>query len=129
MDPNSSSSILVEGFQKHCTSLVEHYFPVKTVQVSSFDQPFFNDRLRTLRRQRQREYRRSGRSEKYLRIKKSFDEAFIIEAHKYKDKLNTRVINGILNSIRLKNYLYKKWHTNLDSPIEVFVHSLGKNHS
>ena len=94
MDPNSSSSFLVEEFQLHCTSLVEHYFPMKTVQVSSFDQPFFTDRLRALRRQRQREYRRSGKSEKYLKIKNSFDEAFLNEAHKYKDKLIAEVAEG-----------------------------------
>ena len=94
MDPDSSSTALVECFQQHCTSLVEYYFPMKTVQVSSYDQPFFTDRLRALRRQRQREYRRSGRSTKYLEIKHSFDEAFRSEAHKYKDKIIAEVADG-----------------------------------
>ena len=94
MDPESSSTTLVECFQEHCTSLVEYHFPLKTVQISSYDQPFFTDRLRTLRRQRQREYRRSGRSEKYVEIKKKFDEAFTKEAQNYKDKVIAEVTEG-----------------------------------
>ena len=60
---------------------------------------FFTDKLRTLRQQRQREYRQSGRSEKYLRIKKAFDEAFINEAHKYKDKIIAEVAEGKRGSL------------------------------
>ena len=94
MDPALSPTALVESFQLHCTSLVEQYFPLKTVKLSSYDSPFFNERLRLLRRQRQREYRRAGRSEKYCEIKKSFDEAYQRAAHEYKDKIIDEVVNG-----------------------------------
>ena len=44
---------LVELFQEHCSKLVEIFFPVKTATISSFDQPFFTEKLRALRRERQ----------------------------------------------------------------------------
>ena len=56
-----SPTTLVEHFQEHCSSLVDNFFPLKKAHISSYDQPFFTDRLRLLRRQRQREYRRSGK--------------------------------------------------------------------
>ena len=69
LDPEESPTSLVESFQQHCTNLVDEHFPLKTVKLSSYDVPFFTERLRLLRRQRQREYRRNGRSEKYLKLK------------------------------------------------------------
>ena len=47
-----------------------------------------------LRRQRQRVYRRSGKSHKYLQIKEAFDEAFLKAVHKYKDKVIEEVTEG-----------------------------------
>ena len=47
-----------------------------------------------LRRQRQRVYRRSGKSPKYLQIKKEFDAALLKAAHNYKDKIIEEVIVG-----------------------------------
>ena len=85
---------LVEKFQERCCSLVEKHFPLKTVRVSTFDLPFFDERLRALRRRRQRAYRRSGRSPEYLKIKKEFDKAFVKAAHNYKDKVVSEVTEG-----------------------------------
>ena len=62
--------------------------------LSSFDQPFFTEKLRSLRRERQREYQRSGKSEKYKLLKNTFDEIFRIEAHKYKTKVINEVKEG-----------------------------------
>ena len=73
---------------------MDEHFPLKTVKLSSYDVPFFTERLRLLRRQRQREYRRNGRSEKYLKIKQSFNESFEKAAHNYKDKIITEVVEG-----------------------------------
>ena len=67
---------------------------MKTVHVSSFDQPFFTDKIRLLRRQRQREYRRAGKSKKYTQIKELFNELFEKEAHNYKDKVIAEVVEG-----------------------------------
>ena len=95
LDPTiHSSTQLVSLFQEHCTTLVEEHFPRKNVVISSHDLPFFNKRLRLLQRQRQREYRHSGKSEKYLKIKKAFDEALEKAAHTYKDKIIDEVREG-----------------------------------
>ena len=94
LESSLSSSTQVERFQDFCSNLVENYFPQKTTLVSAYDQPFFNDRLRLLRRQRQREYRKNGNSDKYKSIKKAFDESFLAEAHKYKDKIIADVVEG-----------------------------------
>ena len=98
LELNSSPTALVGEFQNHCSTLVEHFFPLKTVKISSFDKPFFNDRLRLLRRQRQREYRKSGRSIKYLKLKSEFLEAFEFEAHKHKEKVISEVVDGTRGS-------------------------------
>ena len=42
----SSPTSLVELFQEHCSKLVEKFFPIKTATISSFDQPFFTEKLR-----------------------------------------------------------------------------------
>ena len=94
LDTGFSSTELVSLFQQHCTTLVDQHFPQKTVKTSSHDSPFFNERLRLLRRQRQREYRRSGKSEKYLKIKKQFEDAYGKAAHEYKNKLVSEVKDG-----------------------------------
>ena len=86
--------MLVQQFQDQWSSLVEEFFPLKTVQISSYDQPFFTERLRLLRRQRQREYRNAGRSEKYIKLKVAFTDMFEKEAHKYKEKVITEVTDG-----------------------------------
>ena len=62
--------------------------------MSSHDLPYFTEKLRVLRRQRQREYRRHGRSEKYLRIKKTFDDSLLVAAHNYKEKIIAEVEEG-----------------------------------
>ena len=94
LDPDSTPTSLVESFQKFCSLLIEEHFPLKTVNVSSHDLPYFTEQLRSLRRQRQREYRRHGRSEKYLGLKKTFDDNLITAAHTYKNKLIAEVMEG-----------------------------------
>ena len=71
LDEKLSPIKLVTLFQQRCTKLVELHFPLKDVRITSHDLPFFNERLRLLRRQGQREYRRHGKSEKYLQLKKT----------------------------------------------------------
>ena len=52
-DPGLTPTGLVEAFQMHSSHLIDKHFPLKTVTVSSHDLPFFNERLRMLKRQRQ----------------------------------------------------------------------------
>ena len=101
---------------------MEQFFPLKTVKISSYDQPFFNDRLRLLRRQRQREYRKSGRSSKYLELKKQFKLAFEREAHKYKDKIVSEVVNGTRGSAYKAIKKISSSNSNTDSNFEIPSH-------
>ena len=98
LNPSLSSTTLVESFQEYCSTLTDLHFPLKTVKLTSYDKPFFTEKLRHLKRRRQREYRRSGKSEKYLEIKRCFDEAFTKAAQDYKDKIIEEVVEGKRNS-------------------------------
>ena len=46
LDPAQSASSLVQSFQDHFSSLVDHHFPLKTVTISNYDKPFFTENLR-----------------------------------------------------------------------------------
>ena len=85
------SSKMVSEFQNSLTKLIEETFPQKTVTISSGDVPWFNEKLRSLKRSRMREYNCKGRSEKYLKLQKLFDDKFEI---KYKQKLELEVTEG-----------------------------------
>ena len=92
--PEMSPTSLVQLFQDHCSNLIDTHFPLKTVEVSSFDKPWFNQKLKHLRRQRQRAYRKKGKSEKYLQLRDEFDRLALKEVHKYKDKIIAEVTEG-----------------------------------
>ena len=50
-------------------------FPTQTVKIyPSIDVPFYTKELKNLDRQLKREYRRKYKSEKYLRLKKLYDD-------------------------------------------------------
>ena len=94
LEKEASSTSLVQTFQDHCGDLVDHYFPTKTILVTPYDKPWFSDKLKLLRRKRQRVYRREGKTEKYLKIKDDFDQSLRIAALKYKNKVTAEVIEG-----------------------------------
>ena len=96
--PDLSSSELVQAFQDHTSKLVENIFPEKTVKFSNFDKPYFTEELRRIRRQRQRIYRKSGRNQEYIEIKKRFDQKLKLEAEKYKQKILAEVKEGKRNN-------------------------------
>ena len=64
-----TSTELVEKFQSFTQNLVNEIFPEKNVIISQNDQPWFTESLRTLKRKRQREYHKHGKSTKYFEIK------------------------------------------------------------
>ena len=64
------------------------------VSSSSEDSPWFNEKLRQLKRQRLREYNHHGRSEKYLKMATNFDELFKSERSKYLEKIQREVTEG-----------------------------------
>ena len=85
------STELVNQFELY-TSLL------KTVTVSDMDKPYMTEQLKKLRRQRQRVYSKSGRSQKYLEIKSQFDLKLKAEVKKYQDKVKSEVTEGKRNS-------------------------------
>ena len=92
--PEMSSTELVEAFENHASNLIEHTFPEKKITVSDRDKPYMTEELKSLRRQRQRLYRKSGRSSKYLAVRNQFDAKLKLEAEKYRLKILAEVAQG-----------------------------------
>ena len=62
---------------------LEEYCPQKIVKLGAFDKPFITAEIKKLDRQKMREYRKRGKSEKYLRIAKLFDQKYKTAAEAY----------------------------------------------
>ena len=93
-----SSTALVDAFEKHSLNLIANTFPEKEVTISNWDKPYMTEELRAIRRQRQREYIKQGRSAKYLGLKQKFDQKIKIEAEKYHIKIVKEVTEGKRNN-------------------------------
>ena len=89
-----SSTELVNTFENHTQLMVENIFPEKTITVTNFDKPYMTQELKKLRRQRQRIYRKEGKSCKYIEIRQKFDKKLKSEAEKYKQKVLEEVSEG-----------------------------------
>ena len=85
---------MVELFQNVTGTLLCETFPEKDIIISPENEPWFNERLRNIKRQRQREYNHHGRSEKYLNLASKFDEMSKVEMSKYLEKVKTEVTEG-----------------------------------
>ena len=85
---------MVGTFQNTLNDLLTSTFPEKKIIVSPQDQPWFNEQLRILKRQRMREYERHGKSDKYLQMRSKYEEKLKIEMYKYLDKIATEVSEG-----------------------------------
>jgi hypothetical protein len=82
---------MVQMFQNTMEKLVCEIFPDKEIIINSEDKPCLNEKLRNLKRKRRREYQRHGRTEKYLEIKRKFDENLENEKLKYIEKIKNEV--------------------------------------
>ena len=85
---------MVDTFQNMTDKLLSETFPIKKITISPDDRPWFNENLRKLKRLRQREYSKHGRSEKYLKIMSSFTEKSKAEISKYMNKIKSEVTEG-----------------------------------
>ena len=74
--------------------LVDIHLPLRKITISPYDKPYFTVKLKLLRRQRQRTYRREGKSLTYLGVKKKFDDELKREVKKYIDKIEAEVVDG-----------------------------------
>ena len=90
----SSSSDMVDVFQKMAVDLQDVHFPLKKITTTSYDKPWITEELKALRRSRQRLYRKGGRSPAYLEVKAEFDGKLKAEASKYMKKIREEVASG-----------------------------------
>ena len=106
-------SQMVDQFYSQVKHLVNESFPEKHITISPFDDPWFNEELRQLRRQRQRRYVSHGKDEKYNEIKLKFDQKLKAEIEKYKIKVENDVIEGRRGSTypALKKLGSRLYHT------------------
>ena len=89
-----SPTEMVQKFQDTLTTMVSETFPEKEIIVKSDDKPYFTENLRHLKRRRQREYTKHGRTEKYLLLKDEFEEKLKNEELKYLEKISIEVTEG-----------------------------------
>ena len=61
-------------FENVMENEIEFYFPTKKVKFSISDKPFITQELKILKRKRQREYVKNGKSKKYLILKDQFSK-------------------------------------------------------
>ena len=73
---DESPTQMVDAFQTLVNSKVDQFFPQKTIRVTNKDKEFITAELKSIDRKKMKEWRKKGRSEKYLRLKKEFDEKF-----------------------------------------------------
>ena len=71
---NISSTEQVLKFQKLVEDKLDNIFPKKTYRVSQQDKAWMNFELKKLDRLKKREYRKHGRSDKYLKLLKKRSE-------------------------------------------------------
>ena len=91
---NLNPTQMVQKYQEMLQKIVEETFPLKSIKISDYDQPWFTEELRALKRTRMREYTRHGKSEKYIELKAKFDRKFQNEVEKYKQKIELEVTEG-----------------------------------
>ena len=89
-----SSTELTDAFQDKISEMVDNHFPLKTMTITDSDQPWITKDLKKLKRSRQREYCRHGKSNKYHQLKDLFNEKKAVAVNHYTDKVINEVRNG-----------------------------------
>ena len=98
LSPGLSSTELTELLQGKMTSMIDHHFPLKSINLTDSDQPWITDGLKKLKRIRRREFCRHGRSEKYYQLKTEFETKKKEAVKKYADKIIEEVREGTRSS-------------------------------
>ena len=63
----------VENFQAKVVTKLETIFPTKKIRISSSDKPYITSELKKIDRRKKKEYRKNGKSVKYIKLKNEFD--------------------------------------------------------
>ena len=83
LDPTAQ----VLKFEEEMNNKMDSIFPKKSVKIRKhFDKPFITAELKKIDRQVKREYRKHQKSQKYLRLKKSYDVKLRAAAESYLNK-------------------------------------------
>ena len=83
---HSSPSGQVEAFQKIVDTKVELLFPERKVRLSNQDKQFITSEIKTLDRKKKKEWKKHGKSDKYIQLKGQFDEKYKKAASNYLKK-------------------------------------------
>ena len=94
MNSLQSSSLMTEAFQTKISEMIDDHFPVKTITVSENDQPWITNDLKKLKRLRQREYCKHGKSNRYFDLKNEFLKKQVEAVKHYTDKIMNEVKEG-----------------------------------
>ena len=76
----------MEAFENLLHEKLDFFCPVKEVKLSSQDKDFITAELKTIHRQKSREYTKRGKTEKYKELEKRFHTKYKLEAQKYLEK-------------------------------------------
>ena len=76
------------------SEMIDNNFPQKTITVTDSDQPWITIDLKKLKRIRQREYCRHGKTSKYFELKKKFEDKKVDAVKNYTDKIISEVTEG-----------------------------------
>ena len=98
-DANKQMTVL----QQLLVSKYYFFFPTKTKKISSDDEPYFNEKLKLMKRRKCRENNKHRRSTKWNRLQSEFD----IQLEKAKFEFYSRKIS------KLRKTKPKQWHREL----------------
>ena len=79
----------VDIFQSTLENKLNEIFPLKTIRTSATDKPFITVELKKLDRKKKKEYRKRGKSMKYLKLRQEFQIKYKKAAKKYIEKNST----------------------------------------
>jgi hypothetical protein len=83
INEDMSPSEQVDIFEKLLMKNLDRFCPEKSMKLSSQDQPFITKELKTLDRQKSREYVKRGKTVKYQNLAKQFRAKYKVELEKY----------------------------------------------
>ena len=86
IDDYVSPESQVDAYNDKILETLEKYCPTKTMKLGISDKPFMTAELKTLKRRRQREYCKNGKTEKYKLLKQKFEDKYLKAAQDYMNK-------------------------------------------
>ena len=83
LDSNLSPTEQASAFEQVMVENLNIFCPEKSMKISSQDKAFITKELKTIHRQKGREYAKRGKSQKYKNLAAKFEEIYKTEAEKY----------------------------------------------